>query len=303
MKHLIITAIFCGMLGGVYAQNSSGSSNSTSTSSGTDTTVTKNNKKHKNPPQVTLRFSTNDNDAPPKDTSGTPYVNVNVGKGYVRAHRDSLNSAKHHGFSFGLAFFPFDLGLALPMDNGSFTFKPQNQFLNYSTFKTTTDAFNVLRFGYRFSNNFRVTLGAGLEWTLIRLQNDSISTVNNSTGLTYKNDGISYSKNRLSSEYLTIPLSFDYRSTYDKNGNRFHLSLAPQVGFLIDGMLKQISSQHGKTHNYNDFHFAKFEYGGILRLGYGDFGIFTKYYFNDMFVNSPNQAGIKSFSFGLSYGW
>lgn len=278
MKRLIITAILCGVLGGVYAQRSK-----------TDSAKINNHNK-----TIDTLYS---------DKTGHLTVTFKNDKKAIREKRDSLNRAKNNGFSFALSFFPFDLGLALPMDNGSFTFRPQNQFLNYSTFKTTTDAFNLLKFGYRFSNNFRVTLGAGLEWTLIRLQNDSISIVNNTSGLSYKNDGIFYSKNRLSSEYLTIPLSFDYRSTYDKKGNRFHLSVAPQVGFLIDGMLKQISSEHGKTHNYNDFHFAKFEYGGIMRLGYGDFGIFTKYYFNDMFVNSPNQAGIKSFSFGLSYGW
>jgi hypothetical protein len=266
------------MLGGVYAQQSK--TDSTKTSNHTKTT-----------------------DTLYADKSGHLTITFKNDKKDHKESRDSLNRAKHSGFSFGLAFFPFDLGLALPMDNGSFNLSAQNKFLNYSTFKTTNDAFNIFRFGYRFNNNFRITLGAGLEWTLIRLQNDSISIVGDKSTLTYKNDGIHYSKNRFSSEYLTIPLTFDFRSTYDKNGNRFHLSIAPQVGFLVDGMLKQISNEHGKTKNYNDFHFAKFQYGATLRIGYGDFGIFTKYYFNDMFVNSPAQSGLKSFAIGLSYGW
>jgi hypothetical protein len=39
------------------------------------------------------------------------------------------------------------------------------------------------------------------------------------------------------------------------------------------------------------------------RVGYGFLGIFAKYYFNDMFENSPAQKGLKNFSFGLSVGW
>ncbi len=301
MKKLIITAIFCGMLGGVYARQSKTDSVKTTV---TTIDTLKKAKKSKSK-QVTIRISTSD-DSPVKDTVITtePHFDVNIGNKYIRQHRDSLNRAKHSGFSFGLAFFPFDLGLALPLDNGSFNLSPQNQFLKYSTFKTTNDAFYIFKFGYRFNNNFRITLGGGLEWTLMRLQNDSISIVGDkTTGLATRNDGIHYSKNRFSSEYFTIPLTFDYRSTYDRNGNRFHLSIAPQVGVLVDGMLKQISNEHGKTKNYNDFHFAKFQYGATLRVGYGDFGIFTKYYFNDMFVNSPAQSGLKSFSIGLSYGW
>jgi hypothetical protein len=298
MKNLILTAIFCGMLGGVYALPLD---NDTTKKAIIDT-IAKKAKKSKTT-QLTIRISTNDDGTTVTDTITKVHINANIGNDYTRRHRDSLNRAKHNGFSFGLAFFPFDLGLALPLDNGSFNLSAQNKFLSYSTFKTTNDAFNIIRFGYRFNNNFRITLGAGVEWTLIRLQNDSISIVGDKAALTYKNDGIHYSKNRFSSEYLTIPLTFEYRSTYDKNGNRLHLSIAPQVGFLIDGMLKQISNEHGKTKNYNDFHFAKFQYGATLRVGYGDFGIFTKYYFNDMFVNSPAQSGLKSFSIGLSYGW
>lgn len=282
MKRLITTAILCGALACVYAQQTQTDSVkvTTTTTVVPDTATTKN---------ATVKQQKS--------------ITVTIAGNHIPTRRDSLTHTKHRGFTFGLSLFPLDLGLANIIDNGSFTLSARNQFLGYSTFKTTNDAFNLIKFGYRFNNNFRITLGAGIEWTLIRLKNDSISIVGDKPALTYRNDGISYSKNRLSSEYLVVPLTFDYRSTYDKNGKRLHLSLAPQAGFLIDGMLKQISAEHGKTHNYNDFHFAKLEYGGVFRIGYGDWGIFTKYYFNDMFTNSPDQAGVKSFAFGLSYGW
>jgi hypothetical protein len=32
-------------------------------------------------------------------------------------------------------------------------------------------------------------------------------------------------------------------------------------------------------------------------------GIYAKYYFNDMFENSPAQEGLRNFSFGLTLGF
>jgi len=68
-------------------------------------------------------------------------------------------------------------------------------------------------------------------------------------------------------------------------------------------MVKQISSEFGKKKFYDNYHFATFRYGGFARIGYGDFGIFAKYYANDMFENSPAQAGLKDFAFGFTLGF
>jgi len=79
--------------------------------------------------------------------------------------------------------------------------------------------------------------------------------------------------------------------------------VGPEGGFLLEGMTKQESAEFGKIKHYDTYHFTTFEYGGFARIGYGDFGIFAKDYFNDMFENSPEQAGLKNFSFGFTLGF
>ncbi|WP_428328365.1 outer membrane beta-barrel protein [Mucilaginibacter sp.] len=205
-------------------------------------------------------------------------------------------------FSMGITISRLDLGLATLVDNGSFTLSPQNQFLRYRSWKTSNVGFDLVQIGVRFNNNFKIYLSGGFDWTLIRLR-ENITILPNQPVLTYRQDNIDYSKNRFSSSYLRIPLSFDFRTNEDADGKRFHFVLGPDGGFLLNGRVKQISKENGKQKIDDNYHFTTFRYGGFARVGYGGWGIFAKYYFNDMFENSPEQKGLKNFSFGITLGF
>ena len=239
-----------------------------------------------------------------KDTSWTIKKEKSLTLGFNQENDDNnkkwkRNShSKYPKFSADFTFARFDLGFATIIDNGSFTLSQQNQFLSDRQSKTSTVGFDLFQIGVRFSNSFKINLAGGFDWTLIRLR-ENITILPHQPVLTYRVDSINYSKNRFSSNYFRVPLCFDFSTKKDENGNRFHFIVGPEVGFLLDGMVKQISDEHGKQKISDSYHFATFRYGGFARIGYGDFGVFTKYYVNDMFENSPKQAGLKNFSFGL----
>ena len=269
MKRLLITALICAAASTVFAQDTK-----------TDTT---NNT---------------------SDSTKTYHFRTGFGKDYNDDdERDTTNY--HHkapGFSIGLTFSRFDLGLATLVDNGSFTLSPKNEFLRYRSWKTSNVGFDVFQFGYRFNSSFKIYISGGFDWTLIRLRED-ITILPNQPVLTYRPDSIHYSKNRFSSSYLRIPLSFDFRTKEDSRGNRAHFVFGPDVGLLLGGRVKQISKENGKQKIDDDYHFAKVRYGGFVRMGYSGWGIFAKYYVNDMFENSPEQKGLKNFSFGFTFGF
>ena len=75
------------------------------------------------------------------------------------------------------------------------------------------------------------------------------------------------------------------------------------MGVLISSSLKQESDTNGDVKLSGNYNFTKFRYGTSLRIGYGAIGVFGKYYFNNMFDNSPAQDGLRNFSFGMSVGW
>ena len=236
------------------------------------------------------------------DTTGNNGLNLSI---HFRHHHksDSTTHEKQYPRAFvGITFSRFDLGLTTLIDNGSFTLRPQNQFLSYRQWKTSNVGFDVFQMGIKFSQNFKLYASAGFDWTLIRLH-DNITILRDQPTLTYKQDSIQFSKNRFSSSYLRVPISFAFQTNRDGRGNRWHFVAGPEGGFLLEGMVKQISQEFGKQKFYNPYHFTEFEYGGFMRVGYGDFGIFAKYYANDMFQDSPAQDGLKNFSFGFTLGF
>jgi hypothetical protein len=235
-------------------------------------------------------------------TTVTTKKTVTIGD--FKSRRDSLRrrDRKPSGFNFGLTFSRFDLGLTTLVDNGSFTLSPANDFLSYRSWKSSNVGFDIIQFGYRFSPNFKIYLAGGFDWTLIRLRKD-ITIQRDAPVLTYVEDPIHYSKNRFSSTYFRIPLSFEIRSREYSDGKRARFVFGPEAGILMGARVKQISEEKGKQKLDDDYHFAKIRYGTFARVGYGFAGFYAKYYFNDMFEKSPDQAGLKNFAFGLTFGF
>lgn len=213
----------------------------------------------------------------------------------------STDSVKKGRFVGGITFTRVDLGFSRLIDNGSFNLSPNNDFLDYKGGKTSTFSFDVLQLGYRFNSNFKVYVAGGFDWTLIRLRKD-ITIAKNANEFVYTDQApVHFSKNRFSSSYVHIPLNFEFRTSENKNSKRFYLVLGPEVSFLLNGKIKQISEERGKEKQYDSYHFQSVRYGGTVRFGYGGIGLFTKYYFNDMFTTTQ-QAGLKNMSFGVTFG-
>ena len=272
---LLLTAIICTVTGLGFAQQT------TTTTTVTTTTVVKK--------DSTIRT----------DTVKRPSRKFGLSFGESRRLHDSIiAAAKKQKINFGI-IFRFDLGYTTLIDNGSFTLSPQNDFLSYRAGKTSNVGFELVEFGYRFNQNFKMSLAAGFDWTLIRL-NQNITIQKNAPTLTYVVDNINYSKNRLSSTYLRVPLNFEFRTNENHRGKRLTWIIGPEAGLLLGGRVKQISAENGKQKIDDDYHFTRLRYGGFTRISYGWVGIYAKYYMSDMFENSPAQAGLRNFAFGLT---
>lgn len=231
----------------------------------------------------------------------TTNISITLG-GNSKKEKDSTDNKPRvrTGFSTGLTFTRFDLGFSKLIDNGDFTLSPTNDFLDYRPGKTSTVSFDILQMGYRFNDNFTISVSGGFDWTMIRLKKD-ITIEKNKPTMTYVSEPIQFSKNRFSNSYIHIPLNFEIRSKKNESGKRFYVIASPEVAFLLNGKVKQISNERGKEKFKDDYNFEPFRYGGAVHIGYGNFGLFTKYYFNDMF-STVGQKGLKNMSFGITFG-
>lgn len=203
------------------------------------------------------------------------------------------------GVFAGITFARFDLGLAKMLNDGQLALTEENNFLEYRGWKSINVGFDVLQMGYKFSDQFRMHLAAGFDWTHFRLEEDIIIR-EDTKPLSYVESPIDYSKNRFSSSYLRIPLTFELQ-TKTSNGRRIKWAAGPMMGVLLQGSQKLKSDEEGKMKVKDGFNFAPVTYGGFLRLGVGSVGVYAKYYFNDMFIDSPDQEGLKNLSFGLVF--
>lgn len=220
----------------------------------------------------------------------------------AKKEKDSVITSGSPGFSFKLTAARLDIGLVKLRDNGSFSLSPANDFLDYNAWKSNNVGFDVLEFGYRVNRHFKIYLSGGFDWTHLRLEKD-ITILPNAPVLDYTTDAVAYDKNRFTSSYLRLPLSFEFKTSSDRHGNKAYFIFGPDAGFLINGRVKQKSSENGKQKFDDNYHFTQFRYGGFARLGYGGAGLFVKYYANDMFENSPAQEGLKTMSFGLTHAF
>ena len=211
--------------------------------------------------------------------------------------RKDPNRARFVG---GITFTRLDIGFSKLIDNGQFDLSPTNDFLDYKAGKTSNVSFDIMQFGYRFNSNFKIYIAGGFDWTHIRLKKD-ITMQKNMDQLTYTTDATNYSKNRFSSSYVHVPLNFEFRTGESSKGNRFYFVVGPEVGFLLNGKVKQISEENGKVKIKDDYNFAPFRYGGTVRVGWNSLAFFAKYYASDMFDSAP-QKGVKNMAFGLTFG-
>jgi len=261
MKRLILTALMVSGLAGAIAPNATAQQDTVTTTTKVTTTTTTSKRNS--------RFS----------------MTLGI-KDDERSKDDSVRKAKANKARF--------------VGGITFTLSPENDFLDYKASKTSTVSFDVLQLGYRFNSNFKVYIAGGFDWTLIRLKKNITMQPNNPV-LSYMTDTIQFSKNRFSNSYVHIPLNFELRTKENDNGKRFYFVFGPEVSFLLNGKVKQISNERGKQKFKDDYNFEPFRYGGTVRLGYGGLGIFAKYYMNDMFASAP-QKGIKNMSFGITLG-
>lgn len=217
--------------------------------------------------------------------------------------KDKTNTSKYPRVFGGVTFTRIDWGFSRMLDNGKFTLSEDNDFLAYK--KASNFGFDVLQFGVRLNDNFKTYLSTGLEWNYMRLKRN-ILLDESAQSLSYREVDISeanYTKNILTSTYLRMPITFEWRSNKNSKNDRVKVAFGAMTGVLLKGSQRLKSKENGKQKFKDNYNLASFQYGPFVRVGYNDFGVFAKYYVNDVFENSPAQKELNNLTFGLTLGF
>ena len=109
-------------------------------------------------------------------------------------------------------------------------------------------------------------------------------------------DSITFSKNKLAADYLTVPLMLNFISNPDNNDKGISLSLGVSAGYLYSQRNKQKSSERGKLKNKGDYDLEKFKFSYIAELGLGPVKLYGSYSPKSMYQRGMD---IKPYTLGF----
>ena len=93
------------------------------------------------------------------------------------------------------------------------------------------------------------------------------------------NDSISFSKNKLYVEYLTVPFMLNINTTPDSRRG-LSLSAGVSAGYLLGSRNKQVSGERGKQKYKGDFNFEPWRFAAVGEVGLGPVRLYGTYSLN-----------------------
>lgn len=143
-----------------------------------------------------------------------------------------------------------------------------------------------------YKGKLRLVYGLGIEFNNYRFVNN-IDLVKKSNPLETKDvTEREYAKNKLVTQYLTVPLMFNYKSKPRDEEHSFNFSAGVQAGYLIGSHQKQKWYENGKEKRKvrDDFNLSDYRFGYVVSFGYGNFNLYAKYYPTMMFKDGEGPA-------------
>jgi hypothetical protein len=140
-----------------------------------------------------------------------------------------------------------------------------------------------------------IAYGLGMSFTNV----NSNATYSGSTDSLVPYQGISPSQNKLSTNYLEIPLELRFRTSPLHNGNRLKLAVGAKAGWLMQEHLK-FEDGSVKEKFFNDSNVNPFRFAYTGRIGYGKFSLMGYYGINALYKNG-NGNKIIPFGVGIAF--
>ncbi|MFI5135218.1 MAG: outer membrane beta-barrel protein [Chitinophagales bacterium] len=116
----------------------------------------------------------------------------------------------------------------------------------------------------------------------------------------YQLSDVPLKKNKVSCEYMGIPLMLRYESNPHDLSNSFHISAGGFGEYLIGARTKIKTTTNDKTKVHDDFNLNPFRYGITARAGYGFVNVFANFGLSKFFKDDV-QPTAYPFSAGLAF--
>ena len=110
-------------------------------------------------------------------------------------------------------------------------------------------------------------------------------------------DSISFSKNKLAADYLTVPMMLNFSSNPGDHNRGISVSVGVSAGYLYSQRNKQESNKRGKQKNKGDYDLEQFKFSYIAEVGLGPVRLYGSYSPNSIFQKGldmrPYTLGVR----------
>jgi hypothetical protein len=111
-------------------------------------------------------------------------------------------------------------------------------------------------------------------------------------------DSISFSKNKLAADYVTIPVMLNFSTHPGYNNRGFTISAGVSAGYLYSGRNKQVSNERGKRTVTGNYGLNQFKLSYIAEIGVGPVRLYGAYSPESMFENTLD---FRPYTFGIRF--
>ena len=113
-------------------------------------------------------------------------------------------------------------------------------------------------------------------------------------------DNISFSKNKLFLQYLTVPVQLDFK-TNPGSKKGLNASIGMSAGYLINARNKQISDQRGKQKYEGTFNLNNWRIATIGEIGMGNFRLYGTYSRTNLFDETITNYKFFPYAIGIRF--
>jgi hypothetical protein len=238
-------------------------------------------------------------------------VTVTVGNRKARKAHANISTSSFI-FDIGLSNWTDKTNYASATANGDIVNKPGLPDLSANDLKLKTIKsvnINIWFFMQRLNlvkHYVNLKYGLGLELNNYRFKNNisfnegGMNPYNPTQHVSHPfifRDSVSFSKNKLAADYVTVPLMLNFRTNPDYSDKGLSLSVGISMGYLYSSRNKQKSESRGKEKNREDYDLEKWKFSYIGELGLGPVRLYGSYSPKSIFKNelnfTPYNIGIR----------
>lgn len=224
--------------------------------------------------------------------------------GNKKRQRHSNVSTAHWIIDLGFANYNDKTNYTAVTSQGYIVNRPNTAAINENDFKLKagkSSNFNFWFFMQRLNlvkHYVNLKYGLGLELynyrfkTPVTFSESGVNPYNQSQNISHPfifRDSISFSKNKLATDYVAIPFMLNFISNPNYSDKALSVSAGVSIGYLYSSRNKQISDERGKVKNRGDFDIRRWKFSYIGELGLGPVRLYGSYSPKSIFENSFNM--------------